>query len=87
MTNKIEEEALETVEKVVEKVTNKVNADDIIDKVNSTTFSGTILKQWEEKDKKINYNRSHLYGDIAYHTNFKDKNELVARAGILYYLK
>lgn len=82
VTDKISHKVDEVVEKVVEKTTT--TTDNINEKL--SPFSYKAMQLWEQRDKQINYNRSHIYGDISYRDNFKGDRELVARAGILYYL-
>lgn len=81
-------------EKVTEKVTEIIE-----DKVKEGTgvpstekeelynFSNSALRMWSERDKRIDYNRSHIYGDVAYKDNLKGDREVVGRVGFLYYPK
>ena len=82
------------IEKVAEKVTEKIEEGIVkekvpssIEKVNSYNFTNKTFKMWQERDKRIDYTRSHVYADIAYKDNFKGDREVMARAGFLYYLK
>ena len=50
-------------------------------------FSKETLNQWNFKTQNLNYNRSHLYGDLSYRKDFMRKEEeVLARLGFVYYL-
>ena len=82
---KITEKVTEIVSNKVEEIVKEGTPVPSTEKEELYNFSNSALRMWSERDKRIDYNRSHIYGDVAYKDNLKGDREVVGRVGFLYY--
>lgn len=83
MGNKVIEKI---TDKVIDKVENKID-EAITNKSSVDYYSRENYQEFNVIDYKRDYSRSNVYADINYKDNFKGDRELLARTGIIYYIK